>query len=123
MVEKILIKIDKFEKSKKFLLKKYTLNSLSKELNTNSAYLSKIINATKETNFANYLNELKINEAIERLKTEKKFRAYTIKSIAEEVGFNTPQAFSQAFLRKTGIKPSYFIKKLNKEFITNKTES
>jgi len=113
IVEDIIIKLEKFEKSTKFTLKKYTLHSLSKELNTNSSYLSKVINATKDINFANYLNNLKIDFAINKLKTDHLFRSYTIKAIAEEVGFNTAQSFSTAFYKKTGIYPSYFLKKLN----------
>ena len=59
LTEKILKGLEKFEKSQRFLKKKYTLNSLAKELNTNSTYLSKVINLEKDTNFANYLNNLK----------------------------------------------------------------
>ncbi len=33
-------------------------------------------------------------------------------AIAEEAGFNTAESFSKAFFKKTGIKPSYFIKEL-----------
>ena len=114
IVQDILLKLDKFEKSKKYASKKYTLHSLSKELHTNSSYLSKVINATKDTNFANYLNNLRIDFAIEKLKSDPLFRSYTIKAIAEEVGFNTTQSFSNAFYKKTGIYPSYFLKRLEK---------
>ncbi|MEW7290166.1 helix-turn-helix domain-containing protein [Aquimarina sp. 2304DJ70-9] len=112
LVKEVLERLEAFEQSKKFLKEKYTLNSLAKELNTNSSYLSKIINETKQINFANYLNDLKIEVALDRLTNEKKFRAYTIKTIASEVGFNTAQSFSLAFYKKTGIYPSYFIKQI-----------
>ncbi|GAA4275618.1 helix-turn-helix domain-containing protein [Aquimarina mytili] len=115
LVKEVLERLERFEQSKKFLKGKYTLNSLAKELNTNSSYLSKIINETKKINFANYLNDLKIKEAIDRLTNEKKFRAYTIKTIANEVGFNTAQSFSLAFYKKTGIYPSYFIKQIENQ--------
>ena len=115
---KILQKINHFESQKLFLTKKYTLVSLAKELGTNSSYLSKIINDTKQCNFANYLNQLKINYAIERLKTDEKFRNYTIKAIAEEAGFYNSQSFSSAFYKETGLYPSYFIKQLTKQLKT-----
>ncbi len=117
LVSDILKKLENFESSKKFLNKKYTLNNLAKELNTNSSYLSKIINETKQVNFSNYLNDLKIEEAIQRLKKEKQLRAYTIESIATEMGFNTAQSFSQAFYKKTGLYPSYFIKSIKNQTI------
>src|SRR5690606_14623444 len=95
--------------------KKYTLNSLAKELNTNSTYLSKVINSSMQVNFSNYLNNLRVEYAIEKLAKSEKFRSYTIKAIAEESGFSTAQSFSTAFYKITGIYPSYFIKRLNKD--------
>ncbi|MCH3883479.1 helix-turn-helix domain-containing protein [Tenacibaculum aquimarinum] len=112
IIESTLIKLTNFETSNKFI-KTYSLNSLSKELKTNSTYLSKIINSTKGTNFSNYLNSLRIDYSIKKLQTDKLFRSYTIKAISEEVGFNTSQSFTKAFYKKTGIYPSFFIKSLN----------
>ncbi len=113
LVKSIQLALEKFENSNKFTKKKYTLHSLAKELKTNSSYLSKVINSTKNSNFSNYINNLKIDFAIKKLTEDKKFRSYTIKAIAEEVGFNKAQSFSTAFNKKTGINPSYFIKQLN----------
>ena len=115
MIKAVLHKLEKFEKSKKFAKKNYTLSSLAKELHTNSSYLSKIINTTKSVNFSNYLNDLRIEYAIEKLTEDKLFRAYTIEAIANAVGFNKAQSFSTAFYKKTGIYPSYFIKQLKKQ--------
>lgn len=108
----VLKGLDTFEKSGNFTKNKYTLHTLAKELNTNSVYLSKIINSTKEINFTNYLNNLRVDFAVKKLKEDKRFRAFTIKAIAEEVGFNSAQTFSAAFRKKTGIYPSYFVKQL-----------
>ena len=85
---------------------------LAKELNTNSTYLSKIINVYKEKNFSNYLHDLRIGYAIERLRDDEKFRLYSIKGISEEMGFKTSESFAKAFHKKTGIYPSAFIKTL-----------
>jgi len=111
-VDKILNKLEKFENTHKFTKRSYTLTRLAKELDTNSTYLSKIINVTKHMNFANYMNELRIDYAIHQLKENKQFRSYTIKAIAIDVGFNNAQSFSIAFHKKTGIHPSYFLKQL-----------
>ena len=112
IVDSILIKLQKFEDTHRFTKKNYTQTKLAKELDTNSTYLSKIINMTKGMNFANYMNELRIDYAIAQLKENKVFRSYTIKAIALEVGFNNAQSFSIAFHKKTGINPSYFLKQL-----------
>ncbi len=111
----ILDKIAKFEKNKGFLEPNITTNSLATQFKTNSKYISRIINIYKEKNFTNYINDLRIDYLIEELKTNKKFRNYTIKAISSEVGFNTTEAFSKYFHKRTGLYPSYFIKKM-KEF-------
>ncbi|EDP94207.1 AraC family transcriptional regulator [Kordia algicida OT-1] len=112
LVNDILTKLEKFEATDKFVKKKYTLPQLAKELNTNGTYLSKVINETKQVNFSNYLNQLRIEYAIERITNDSRFREYTIKAIAEECGFKTQQSFSAAFYKKTGIKPSFFVREL-----------
>ncbi|WP_282085191.1 helix-turn-helix domain-containing protein [Aquimarina algiphila] len=113
VIATVLKKLHGFEESVRFSKKQYTLNSLAKELQTNSAYLSKIINVHKNMNFANYLNNLRVDFAVGELTTDKALRSYTIKAIAEEVGFKNAQSFSSAFHKRTGIYPSYFIKQLN----------
>ncbi|WP_281987425.1 helix-turn-helix domain-containing protein [Aquimarina aggregata] len=112
VIERILNGIKDFENSKRYLDKKYSLQVLSKELNTNSTYLSKIINIYKQKSFSGYLHDLRIGYAIERLKDDKKFRLYSIKGISEEIGFKSSESFAKAFHKKTGIYPSSFIKKL-----------
>ena len=113
LVREISLKIKAFENKNKFLANNINLVSLAKELNTNSTYLSHIINNTAGKNFANYINDLRIDYAIKKLKKEPKFRRYSIAAIAEEVGFNNIKSFSRAFLKKTGEHPSEYIKKLS----------
>jgi len=103
-----------FEKEKIFLDPTITLNSLSKKLDTNSNYLSKVINFYQQKNFSTYLNDLRIEYAIEQLKTNAQFRRYSVKGMAQEVGFNSVESFSKAFYKRTGIYPSYFLKELEK---------
>ena len=113
--QEILQKLRKFEEKKNFLQTNLTLNKLASQLKTNSSYLSKTINDIKGKTFSAYLNELRINYIIQLLKEEPKFRVYTIDAIAELAGFNTRQSFSKAFVEHTGIRPSYFLKEIQKE--------
>ncbi|GAA4273658.1 helix-turn-helix domain-containing protein [Aquimarina gracilis] len=117
IIEDILEKIKTFEEKNKFIDSKLTLTKLAKKFGTNSTYLSKIINHYKGQNFANYINDLRIDYAIEQLKTNPNYRKYTLKSIGEEIGFNNIQSFSKAFYKKTGIKPSFFLKELDNQNI------
>ncbi len=114
LIDDILKSLENFEEKQQFTSKKITLISLSKKLKTNPNYLSKIINHYKKSSFTNYLNSLRIEYAIEQLKTNPMYSKYTIKAIAEEVGFNNVQAFAKAFYKNKGINPSYFLKELKK---------
>lgn len=110
IIDHVLSNLEMFEKNKQFLRNDINLQDLSKEIVTNSNYLSRIINNFKQKTFTNYINDLRINEAVERLKKDNQFRKYTIQAIAHESGFKNSQSFSKAFYKKTGIYPSYFIK-------------
>ncbi len=88
---------------------------MAKSFGTNYTYLSKVINLQKGKHFSNYINDLRIVYAYQELKKDPKLRNYTIKAIAKECGFKSAESFSKAFLKKTGIYPSHFIKSLNKK--------
>ncbi len=114
VINKILEDLKDFERNKVFLRRDITSSMLAKKLNTNTTYLSKTINASKQKSFVQYLNDLRIEYSIKKIEHDLKFRKYTIKAISREVGFNSSEAFSNAFKKKTGIYPSYFIKNLDK---------
>ncbi len=113
--KELVEKINLFEKNNEFLGKNITLESLSKDFDTNRDYLSKIINETKGKNFSQYLNELRINYIVEVLKSNPKIRKHTIAAIAEDIGYNNSESFTNAFKKITGTLPSYFIKALNEK--------
>jgi len=113
-IKEILSGLEQFEKNLGFLKPKLVSNDLAKKMNTNSKYLSKVINYYKKRSFSMYVNELRIDYCVEKLKTDKKFSNYTIKAIAREIGFNSVDAFSKSFFKIKGIQPSYFIRELEK---------
>lgn len=115
IVSDILKNLEEFEENQGFLNSNITINELSKEFKTNSKYLSKVINAHKNKGFSSYINDLRVDFVIKKLKSNSKFRKYTIKAIANEIGFNTTEAFSKSFYKSTGIYPSFFLKQLEKE--------
>jgi len=107
--------LNQFERQEKYLKTNLTLDKIAKSFKTNSKYLSLILNQTKGKSVSQYINELRIEYVVNRLKRDTTFRKFTIKAIANEIGFNTDQAFSKAFFKQTGIYPSYFIKELEKK--------
>lgn len=112
VIKFILRELDNFEKQDLFLKKGITLSSLSKQIKTNSSYLSDIINSYKGKNFATYLNDLRIDYAIDKLLKDKKFRSYKLTVVAEELGYNNEQAFATAFKKKTGTTFTIYIKEI-----------
>lgn len=114
-INEILDNLKKFEKRKGFLSQKVSLSDTAKSFGTNSTYLSRVVNIEKQKNFSKYINDLRIIYAFEELKTNRTFRKYTIKAIAQECGFKSAESFSKAFYKKYGIYPSFYIKRLVNE--------
>ncbi|KIA98048.1 hypothetical protein OA93_11380 [Flavobacterium sp. KMS] len=112
LVNQILVKLDAFEKRKGYLESNITVQILSTTFETNSKYVSKIVNVYKGKTFTQYINDLRVEHAITQLQENKMLRKYTIQALALEFGFNNAESFSIAFYKKTGIKPTYFIKEL-----------
>lgn len=108
----ILQGLDIFEAEFKFLDKNVSLKQTANLLGTNTSYLSFVINSSKNKNFSKYISDLRIQYSIKKLTQDKKFRLYSIKAIANEVGFKSQEGFSKAFYKKTGIYPSLFIDNL-----------
>ncbi|PTX64217.1 AraC-like DNA-binding protein [Kordia periserrulae] len=108
----ILEGLDEFEKNKAFLTPKLTLSSFAKELNTNTKYLSIVINDYKSQTFRNYINNLRIEYIIGKLYNDQVLRNYTISAIASEAGFSSTESFTRAFTKKTGLNVSYYMKKI-----------
>jgi AraC-like DNA-binding protein len=114
LVNKILEKLKLFETKKDYLESTITIQILAERLETNSKYVSKIVNAYKDKTFVQYINDLRIEHAIANLKQDKRLRKYTMQALALEFGFNSAESFSIAFYKKEGIKATYFIKELDK---------
>lgn len=115
VVDHILEGLTNFESNKDYLNSEVTLQNLSKSLETNSNYLSKVINSYYHKNFSSYVSDLRVEHTLDRLQQDARFRQYTIKAIASEVGFRNAETFTKAFYKKTSLYPSYFIKQLNRE--------
>lgn len=113
LIKDISEKLRNFEKNKLYKNPNVSIQYLANNFETNTKYLSLVINEYKNKSFINYINDLRIDNIIEELKKNSNFRKYTIAALAEEAGFNTAESFSNAFYKRTGIKPSFFVKELN----------
>ncbi|NNT73229.1 helix-turn-helix domain-containing protein [Flavobacterium sp. IMCC34852] len=120
--EQILNKLKKFESSKRFINKDISLAVLAGQLDSNTKYLSEIINTHYNVNFNTYINKLRINYIIEKLKTDPNFINYKISYLAENCGFSSHSSFATVFKSITGISPVKFIELLNQEKENNLLE-
>lgn len=111
--ENILEGITQFEKSKGFLDKRFTINRLAKKLDTNTSYLSFVFNKKYDQSFKQYITQLRIEYIITELRENTTLRNYTIKALAEEIGYTNASAFTRAFKKHTGITPSEYIRSLS----------
>ncbi|MAP79641.1 MAG: hypothetical protein CL526_01005 [Aequorivita sp.] len=108
--ETILVKrLAQFEKSKHFTKRDMSLAALAAQLDTNTKYLSEVINSHKGKNFNAYINELRINYIIDKLKSNRTYLQYKISYLAEESGFSSHSSFATVFKSVTGISPTVFI--------------
>ncbi len=95
---------------KRYRNKDFSAKELAKELNTNTRYISAVINSRFNTNFSCLVNEYRIKEALHRM-TDKRFVDMTIEEIGNAVGFANRQSFYASFYRMMGETPNSYRKR------------
>lgn len=88
----------------------FNLQMLAEMVNSNTKYVSWIINKTYNKNFKTLLNEYRIREACRRLTDREHYGNMTIQAIYEELGYNSAASFIQAFKKVNGMTPSVYQK-------------
>lgn len=111
----LLHKLKKFEDKTQFTQKGLTIQKLAVQFDTNSNYLSNVINEQKGMNFNRYLGDLRIRYITKLLFEKSIYLNYTIDSLAKECGIASRQNFSDLFHEINGIRPTDFIRKRKKE--------
>lgn len=111
----LLKKLKKFENSTRFVNNDMSLAVLAGQFDTNTKYLSEIINSQYGVNFNTYINKLRINYIVEKLKADPNFINYKISYLAEVCGFSSHSSFATVFKSITGIAPATFIELLKNE--------
>ncbi len=98
------------EEDRLYLNSRIKLSDLADHLNTNTTYLSMVINETTGDNFCNYLNTLRIRDARQML-LDPEYKNFTIEAIAQAVGFNSKSAFNSAFKKQLSVTPRQYLHK------------
>ncbi|MGB3553832.1 MAG: helix-turn-helix transcriptional regulator [Jannaschia sp.] len=79
-----------------------SLWDLAKHISVTSNYVSQTLNMTLRSNFFDYVNRWRIQDAVKQLHDTEE----TILMIAYDVGFNSRSSFYNAFKREMGTTPS-----------------
>ena len=109
--EKILLAVnDVMENTQEFYDCDFSLERLAELVDSNSRYVSLVINEYCNKNFRAFVNEYRIKKAQIRLMNTAQYGHYTIKAIAESVGYKSQTNFISIFKRVTGITPSIYQK-------------
>lgn len=95
--------IDYLEKN---YMKPITLESVAKQVNLNSTYLSFLFKKIMGHNFSDYLDEYRISVAMRLLRES----SYNISEIAYQTGYKEQRYFSERFKKRVGVTPSEYRK-------------
>ncbi len=102
----ILDKLRSFmETERPYLDSSLRLQDLAENLNISNHYISQVINDLDGKNFADFINEYRIEEAKRLLLADDQKK---IIHVAYDSGFNNKASFNNAFKRFTGMAPSEF---------------
>ena len=83
----------------------FNLIMLSEEVQSNTKYVSWVINNKYNKNFKALLNEYRVNEACKMLDNEEICKSYTIQTIYKHIGYKNATSFIRVFKKNTGLNP------------------
>lgn len=106
--EKMLVELQKLmEEGKVYLEKDLTIVRIAKQLGTNRATLSHLINSKMNKNFPTLINEYRVKEAV-RLLSDPETCNHKMEVIGDMCGYKNRQVFHSAFKKETGVTPNQF---------------
>lgn len=86
-----------------------TLNreKVAEQLGISAGYLSQIINTITEDNFANYINQYRV-EAVKEMISNSEYENYNLLAMGLESGFTSKATFYKTFKKHTGQTPNEY---------------
>src|SRR5699024_10526033 len=98
--------LEVFEKEEDFLNNNVSLAYLASKLEVNTKYLSGLLNSQLNESFSSYINRLRIEFIVRKLKNDPKYLKYKISYLAEVAGYTSHSSFTTAFKAVTGMAPT-----------------
>lgn len=102
-----------FDSEKPYLNPEFKIWDIARYTSTNRTYISKLINSEFTTNFNNFVNSYRVEEAKQIISSDDK-KNLTLEAIAELSGFGSPTSFIRAFKKFTGQTPTSFRNNIHK---------
>ena len=96
--------LSKIVMEKKYKDKDYSAKLLAADLNTNTRYISAVVNTRFHQNFTSLVNSYRINDAMTIL-ADKRNRGLNMGEVADMVGFSNRQSFYAAFYKFQQMTP------------------
>lgn len=86
-----------------------TLNreKVAEKLGISAGYVSQLVNAITEDNFANYINSYRV-EAVKKMILDAEYERYSLLAMGLESGFTSKTTFHNAFKKATGMTPNTY---------------
>lgn len=100
-----------FDTKKPYLESELTLTYVANEIQTNQAYLSRVINESYGKNFFDFVNEYRVRTFIEKVLSGN-YDHLTYAGVSLECGFGTKATFFRAFKKITSRTPREYFKEL-----------
>lgn len=89
-----------------------SLKTLAEKVDSNTSYVSYILNQKYSENFSILLGNLRVKEICRRIEREpQRYQQLTIEAISTEAGFKSRSTFRTSFVRQTGLTPSDYIRR------------
>lgn len=92
---------------KKYRDSTFSAKKLAEMLGTNTRYVSIVLSVRYHLNYAQFINRLRIEEAMALLADER-YANMRVEEISDMVGFANRQSFYRAFLQYTGKTPRQY---------------
>jgi AraC-like DNA-binding protein len=116
VVQRILLGLDHWESRQGYLDQGASLFNLAAILETNTSYLSKVVNSYKGQSFPQYLKDLRVTYAINHIKEHPDIlTTHSTIQLAERFGFRSVDVFARAMKSKIGLTPGLFFRKVSQK--------
>lgn len=106
---------DALAKPEVFCQQGFTLSMLARMVESNTTYVSQVVNELYGVAFSHVIGRLRVQEACRRMDDTAHYGNFTIEGIAGSVGFKSRTTFVNLFKRETGMTPSDYQRQMPTE--------